>query len=106
MIEPTESESKDELDRFCEALLKIREEIDAIEKGQLTAEESPLHFAPHTLDDIVTADWNRKYTREDAVYPSAHTRRSKFWPSVNRIDNVYGDRNFVCSCPPMSAYED
>ena len=106
MIEPTESESKSELDRFCDALLKIREEIDVIASGQLTNEESALHFAPHTMEDIVNAEWDRKYSREEAVFPSAATRRSKFWPAVNRIDNVYGDRNFVCSCPPMSAYED
>jgi glycine dehydrogenase len=105
MIEPTESESKEELDRFCDALLSIREEIKAVEQGQVSADQSVTHQAPHTLDDIVDPDWNRPYSREQAVFPSAATRQSKFWPTVNRIDDVYGDRNFVCSCPPMSDYE-
>ena len=105
MIEPTESESKEELDRFCEALLCIREEIRAVEQGQVSAEQCVTHQAPHTMDDMVDQDWNRPYTREQAVFPSPATRQSKFWPSVNRIDDVYGDRNFVCSCPPMSEYE-
>ncbi len=106
MIEPTESESKYELDRFCDALLSIREEIRAIERGELTAEESLPRNAPHTIDDIVDPEWNRAYSREQAVYPSRATRKSKFWPAVNRIDNVYGDRHFVCACPPLSDYED
>ena len=106
MIEPTESESKYELDRFCDALLSIREEIRAVERGEVTAEESLPKNAPHTIDDIVEEGWDRKYTRNAAVQPSTATRDSKFWPSVNRIDNVFGDRNFVCSCPPLSAYEE
>ena len=106
MIEPTESESKVELDRFCDALLQIREEIRAVESGKISAELSPLRHAPHTLDDVVDSAWNRPYDREKAVLPTAATRASKFWPAVNRIDNVYGDRNFVCACPPMSDYEE
>ncbi len=106
MIEPTESESKAELDRFCDAMLQIREEIRVVERGEVTVQESLLHQAPHTIDDVVDRQWDRKYSREQAVFPSHSTRWAKFWPAVNRIDNVYGDRNFVCSCPPLSAYED
>ena len=106
MIEPTESESKAELDRFCDALLSIREEIKKVESGEVSAENSVTHQAPHTMHDLVDAEWNRPYSREEAIFPSPQTRRSKFWPTVNRIDDVFGDRNFVCSCPPMSDYED
>ncbi|MBR9883123.1 MAG: aminomethyl-transferring glycine dehydrogenase [Oceanospirillales bacterium] len=105
MIEPTESESKAELDRFIEAMVSIRGEIARVETGEWTAEQSPLHHAPHTLADI-TGEWNRSYSVTEAVFPSAATRDSKFWPTVNRIDNVYGDRNFVCSCPSVDAYRD
>ena len=105
MIEPTESESKHELDRFCNALLSIRNEIKAVESGEVTAENCVTHLAPHTMEDLVDPNWDRSYSREQAVFPSASTRQSKFWPAVNRIDDVYGDRNFVCSCPPMSEYE-
>lgn len=105
MIEPTESESKEELDRFCDALLSIREEIKAVEQGEVSAEQCVTHRAPHTLNDLVDSNWDRPYSREQAVFPSPATRQSKFWPAVNRIDDVYGDRNFVCSCPPMSDYE-
>ncbi|MEM7453972.1 MAG: aminomethyl-transferring glycine dehydrogenase [Planctomycetota bacterium] len=106
MIEPTESEPLAELDRFCDAMLSIREEIRAVERGELSAEESIPHNAPHTLSDITDEKWNRRYPRSAAVTPDQHTRRSKFWPTVNRIDDVYGDRNFVCACPPLSAYEE
>ncbi len=104
MIEPTESEARDELDRFCEAMITIREEIRAIENGSITAEESPLHFAPHTAMDIA-GEWTRKYSREQAVFPVRSLRDNKYWPPVGRVDNVYGDRNLVCSCPPVSDYE-
>ena len=104
MIEPTESEARDELDRFCDAMIAIREEIRAIERGELTAEESPLRFAPHTAADLV-GEWDRKYTREQAVFPLRSLRTHKYWPPVGRVDNVYGDRNVVCSCPPMADYE-
>ncbi|WP_286758209.1 aminomethyl-transferring glycine dehydrogenase, partial [Ralstonia sp. RL] len=104
MIEPTESESKEELDRFCEAMIAIREEIRAVEQGVYKAEESPLRNAPHTAMDIA-GEWNRPYSREQAVFPVASLREGKYWPPVGRVDNVYGDRNLVCSCPPMSDYE-
>lgn len=106
MIEPTESESKMELDRFCDALLQIREEIRAVEEGKMTAEQSPPRNAPHTILDVTQAEWDRTYDRNTAVLPSPSTRQSKYWPTVNRIDNVFGDRNFVCSCPPLSDYEE
>ena len=105
MIEPTESESLEELDRFCDAMIGIREEIRAVERGEVTAEDCVVHQAPHTMDDLVQADWARAYSREQAVFPTPATRAAKFWPAVNRVDDVYGDRNFVCSCPPMSDYE-
>lgn len=104
MIEPTESESKAELDRFCEAMIAIRKEITAIETGLYKAEDSPLRHAPHTMQDLL-ADWDRPYSRSEAVFPSKEVKASKFWPSVNRIDNVYGDRHVVCTCPPLEAYE-
>ncbi len=105
MIEPTESESLEELDRFCDAMICIREEIRAVERGEVSAEDCVVHQAPHTMDDLVQADWQRSYSREQAVFPTPATRAAKFWPAVNRVDDVYGDRNFVCSCPPMSDYE-
>ena len=105
MIEPTESESKAELDRFIEAMAQIRSEIAQVEHGELDAENNPLKHAPHTMADIVDTEWNRPYTREQAVFPAAYVRNSKVWPTVNRIDNVYGDRNLFCSCIPMSDYE-
>ena len=106
MIEPTESESREELDRFCDAMISIRDEIRAIESGQIESESSPLRHAPHTLADLLAENWNRDYTKAQAVTPFKGQSSNKFWPAVNRIDNVYGDRNFVCSCPPMSEYED
>lgn len=106
MIEPTESESKAELDRFCDAMLQIREEIYAVERGEVAAVDCVTHRAPHSIDDITDDNWDRPYSRSEAVQPTNRTRQSKFWPTVNRIDDVYGDRNFVCSCPPLSAYED
>jgi glycine dehydrogenase len=104
MIEPTESEGKEELDRFCDAMIAIREEIRAIENGSTTADDSVLRHAPHTAMDLV-GEWNRSYTREQAAFPVASLRSGKYWPPVGRIDNVYGDRNLVCACPPMSDYE-
>ncbi|WP_417614634.1 aminomethyl-transferring glycine dehydrogenase [Oceanisphaera sp.] len=105
MIEPTESESKAEIDRFIFAMKQIREEIRQVENGTWTLEDNPLVNAPHTQDDVMDSEWNRAYSREQAVFPSADVRRNKFWPTVNRIDDVYGDRNLFCSCLPMSAYE-
>ncbi len=104
MIEPTESEPKAELDRFCDAMIAIREEIRAIEQGKLSKDDNPLRHAPHTAH-VATADaWPHAYTREQACWPLPYLRRHKFWPAVGRIDNPYGDRNLVCVCPPMSAY--
>jgi glycine dehydrogenase len=104
MIEPTESESKAELDRFCEAMIRIREEIAAVERGDLDAEDNPLKNAPHTAAELV-GDWAHPYDRRQAVYPVAHLTEHKYWPPVARVDNVYGDRNLVCSCPPVEAYQ-
>jgi len=105
MVEPTESESKEELDRFVDAMISIREEIREIEEGKLKIEESALAGAPHTVDVVSSSEWNRKYSREQAAYPSDWSKRAKFWPSVGRVDNTYGDRHVVCSCPPLSDYQ-
>ena len=105
MIEPTESETKAEIDRFCDAMLAIREEAAAIERGEMDAENNPLRNAPHTVEDLV-GDWDRPYTREQACFPPGAFRVDKYWAPVNRIDNVYGDRNLVCACPPLEAYQD
>ncbi|WNV10989.1 aminomethyl-transferring glycine dehydrogenase [Tardiphaga sp. 709] len=104
MIEPTESESKLELDRFCEAMIAIRNEITDIESGRLTVEASPLRHAPHTVHDIADDDWKRAYTRAEGCFPAGTSRTDKYWCPVGRVDNVYGDRNLVCSCPPMEDY--
>ena len=104
MIEPTESESKEELDRFCDALIAIRAEIRAIESGASDRVDNPLKHAPHTAAAVIADTWTHKYTREQAAYPAPWTRERKFWPSVGRVDNPYGDRNLVCTCEPMSAY--
>lgn len=106
MIEPTESESKVELDRFIEAMVCIRNEVRKVESGEWTLENNPLHHAPHTLADITDANWDRAYSIADAVFPVAGVSANKFWPTVNRIDDVYGDRNLVCSCPPIDTYID
>ncbi|SDX86976.1 aminomethyl-transferring glycine dehydrogenase [Citreimonas salinaria] len=105
MIEPTESETKAELDRFCDAMLAIREEIRAIEEGRMDREDNPLKHAPHTMEDLVR-DWDRPYSREQGCFPPGAFRVDKYWPPVNRVDNVYGDRNLICTCPPMSEYAD
>jgi glycine dehydrogenase len=104
MIEPTESESKAELDRFCEAMIAIREEIQAIEDGRLDRKDNPLKRAPHTAAAVTADDWGRPYSREQAAFPRPWVRDGKFWPAVARIDNVYGDRNLVCLCPPVEEY--
>jgi glycine dehydrogenase len=106
MIEPTESEAKVELDRFIEAMVSIRQEIAKVESGEWDAIDNPLHNAPHTLDDICDSNWNRSYDRQIAAYPVAAVARNKFWPSVNRIDDVWGDRNLVCSCPDLDSYRE
>ena len=106
MIEPTESESKAELDRFCDAMLSIRKEIRAVENGELDRQDNPLRNAPHTMQEIGSDDWTHPYTRAQAAWPATWLKNSKFWPAVGRIDNTYGDRNLICSCPPMSDYCD
>jgi glycine dehydrogenase len=106
MIEPTESESLAELDRFCDAMIAIRGEISRVEAGEWTAESSPLRGAPHPAEDVIADDWSRAYPREVAAYPVAELRGSKYWPPVSRIDGAYGDRNVMCSCPPIEAYQD
>ncbi len=104
MIEPTESESKEELDRFCDALISIREEIREIERGTQPRGNNLLANAPHTLEDVIADAWDRPYPRERAAFPTPWTRTRKVWPSVGRVDGAYGDRNLVCVCPPMDAY--
>lgn len=104
MVEPTESESLAELDRFCEAMIAIREEIREIEVGKVPQNNNLLKNAPHPASILLSDEWNRPYSREQAAYPTAWTRENKFWPAVGRIDNAYGDRNLVCSCLPMDAY--
>jgi glycine dehydrogenase len=105
MIEPTESESKEELDRFCDAMIAIRKEIDAIEKGEMDRQDNPLRNSPHTVHQIGSDDWSHPYTREQAAWPAPWLREVKFWPFVGRIDNAFGDRNLVCSCAPLGDYE-
>jgi len=105
MIEPTESESKAEIDRFADAMIAIKGEINAVHAGELDAENNPLKNAPHTAE-VVTGDWDRPYSRELAAYPTKNLGAHKFWPTVGRIDDVYGDRNLICSCPAIDVYED
>jgi glycine dehydrogenase len=104
MIEPTESESKGELDRFCDAMIAIRNEIREIENGQVDKADNVLKHAPHTASVVLTDDWSRPYSREKAAFPLPYVRSRKFWPTVSRIDSAYGDRNLVCSCVPTDAY--
>jgi glycine dehydrogenase len=106
MVEPTESESKQELDRFCDAMIAIRAEIQQIETGAVDRQNNLLKNAPHTAAALMADEWNCPYSRQQAAYPTRETRDSKFWPAVSRIDNAYGDRNLVCSCPPMEAYQE
>ena len=103
MVEPTESETKAELDRFCDAMLAIRAEIDAVAAGTMDAENNPLKNAPHTVEDLV-GEWDRPYSREQGCYPPGAFRVDKYWPPVNRVDNAWGDRHLVCTCPPMEDY--
>jgi glycine dehydrogenase len=104
MIEPTESESKAEIDRFCDAMIAIRREISEIEQGRLTVEASPLRHAPHTVHDIADDNWTRAYSRAEGCFPAGSSRTDKYWSPVGRVDNVYGDRHLVCSCPPVEDY--
>ena len=104
MIEPTESEDKAELDRFCDALLSIRDEIRAIEEGKIDKVDNPLKNAPHTQHSVCADEWNHKYSRNEAAFPLYYVTQNKFWPSVSRINNTYGDRNLICTCEPLSSY--
>jgi len=104
MIEPTESESKEELDRLVDSLIDIRKDIKEIEDGKIEAAESPLKNAPHTMEFVMSETWNQKYSREKGAFPLPFVKKSKYWPPVGRIDNVQGDKNLICSCPPMEEY--
>jgi glycine dehydrogenase len=104
MVEPTESESLFELDRFIEAMIQIRKEMQDIMDGVTNQQDNPLINAPHTAAEVTASDWNHCYSRETAVYPVESLRYNKFWPSVARIDNTYGDRNLICTCPPIESY--
>jgi glycine dehydrogenase len=104
MIEPTESESKEELDRFCDALTAIREEVRSIETGTWPKDDNPLKNAPHTAEAVTADEWTRPYSREVAAFPAPWTKEHKFWPPVSRVNDVHGDRNLVCACPPIEAY--
>jgi len=101
MIEPTESESREELDRFADALISIRKEIAEIESGKMDRARNPLKLAPHPAADVTSDSWDRPYSREKAAYPAPWTRTWKYWPTVSRIDAVHGDRNLICSCPTV-----
>jgi glycine dehydrogenase len=105
MVEPTESESLHELDRFCDAMIAIRGEIAKVESGAWPATDNPLKAAPHTAQALLKRDWPHAYSREEAAYPVPALRHGKYWSPVGRVDNVYGDRNLMCSCPPLSDYE-
>jgi glycine dehydrogenase len=106
MVEPTESEDLAELNRFCDAMLSIRAEIEDVGLGKISLEDSPLRNAPHTLNTVLSETWDRPYSRDVAAFPAPWVKSNKFWPTVGRVDNVYGDRNLVCTCPPISVYEE
>ena len=104
MIEPTESEDKAEMDRFCDAMLSIRQEIRDIEEGRMDKKNNPLKNAPHTQLSVVKTDWDKPYTREQAAFPMYYVTQNKFWPSVARVNNTHGDRNLICTCEPVESY--
>ncbi|MEI7963514.1 MAG: glycine dehydrogenase (aminomethyl-transferring), partial [Chitinophagaceae bacterium] len=106
MIEPTESEDKGELDRFCEALISIWHEIKDIEEGRADKTDNALKNAPHTQGVVCATEWNHSYTRESAAFPLAYISKNKFWPSIARINNTFGDRNLICTCEPIESYMD
>ena len=106
MIEPTESEPLCELDRFCDAMISIRQEISVIESGIGSADDSVLRHAPYTVEAVTTDEWPHAFSRQQAAFPVDSLKKDRYWPPVGRIDNVYGDRNLVCSCPPLSEYTD
>lgn len=105
MIEPTESESKNELDRFCDALISIRKEIAEIEQGKQPKEGNVMKMSPHSMKDLIVGEWNRPYDREKAAYPLAYLKVKKFWPSVTRLDDAYGDVNLFCTCAPVETID-
>ncbi|HRG37753.1 MAG TPA: glycine dehydrogenase (aminomethyl-transferring), partial [Bacteroidia bacterium] len=104
MVEPTESESKEELDRFCSAMISIRKEIDEIIAGKADKDDNVIKNAPHTAKSVINDNWKHSYSREKAVYPLKWVKEAKFWPSVARVDNAHGDRNLICACPPIESY--
>jgi len=106
MVEPTESEPLVELDRFCDAMIAIRDEIRRVESGAWPRDDNPLVHAPHTVEALLVADWAHAYSREEAAYPVPGLRRAKYWSPVGRVDNVWGDRHLFCSCVPVSDYAD
>ena len=106
MVEPTESESLAELDRFCDAMIAIRAEIAKVEAGSWPRDHNPLKAAPHTAAALLGAEWAHPYSREEAAFPKGSLRHAKYWSPVGRVDNVWGDRNLSCSCPPLASYED
>ncbi|MGM0986064.1 MAG: aminomethyl-transferring glycine dehydrogenase [Pseudomonadota bacterium] len=106
MIEPTESESRHEIDRFCDAMIRIREEINCVQRGEWPADDNPLVNAPHTMADLMDDRWARPYTRELGAFPSEAVKAGKYWPAVNRVDNVFGDRQLICSCPSIDEYRE
>ena len=106
MIEPTESESHSEINRFCDSLIKIKEEINKVKNGKFDKDDNPLKNAPHTHVELTANEWKHKYDRESAAYPSATLKSYKYWPPVARVDNVYGDKNLFCSCPSMDEYKE
>ena len=106
MIEPTESEPKPELDRFCDAMISIKKEIDEIELGLSDKVDNVLKNAPHTAASLITDEWNHKYSRQKAAYPMEWSKSNKFWPTVGRVNNTFGDRNLICSCPAVEEYQE
>jgi len=104
MIEPTESENRGELDRYCDALISIRKEIRDIEEGRLPKDNNPVKNAPHPIEVVSASTWTLPYSREQAAFPLPHLRRSKVWPGCARVDDTYGDQNLICSCPPLESY--
>jgi glycine dehydrogenase len=106
MIEPTESEPKHELDRFCDAMISIRKEISEVENGSIDKVDNALKNAPHTFAVATADEWNKPYTRQQAAFPLLYVKENKFWPSVGRVNDTYGDRSLICSCPPLEVYED
>jgi glycine dehydrogenase len=106
MIEPTESESKAEMDRFCDAMISIRQEIQNVKDGKTDSMDNPLKNAPHTASVVTANDWEHGYSRQEAAYPAPWLKEYKYWPPVGRVDNAFGDRNLICTCPPIETYED